>query len=85
MYLLKRYHLSTFLLLQGYFRKEKNSTNCALYELEISVVKDAKPNQTTDFVLYNREFFITVILITGFDCILFLFVAGMNIQLSTAD
>ncbi len=28
----------------------------------------AKPNQKPDFVRYNREFAITVIVITEFDC-----------------
>jgi len=32
------------------------------------LIKDAKPNQEVDFVRYNREFVITVIIITKFDC-----------------
>ncbi len=40
------------------------------YIHEISLLKDAKPNQEVDFVRYNREFVITVIVITEFDCIL---------------
>jgi len=39
------------------------------YIHEISLLKDAKPNQEVDFVRYNREFVITVIVITEFDCI----------------
>ncbi len=38
------------------------------YIHEISLIKDAKPNQEVDFVRYNREFVITVIVITEFDC-----------------
>ena len=38
------------------------------YKHEGSLVKDAKPNQEVDFVRYNREFVITVIVITEFDC-----------------
>ncbi len=41
------------------------------YKHEISLIKDAKPNQYAHFVRYNREFFITVIVITEFDCIFF--------------
>jgi hypothetical protein len=33
------------------------------------LVNYAKPNQEIDFVRYNREFVITVIVITEFDCI----------------
>jgi hypothetical protein len=32
------------------------------------LVNYAKPNQEIDFVRYNREFVITVIVITEFDC-----------------
>ena len=39
------------------------------YKHEISLIKDVKPNQGLDFVCYNREFVITVIVITEFDCI----------------
>ena len=42
------------------------------YKHETSSLKDAKPNQEVDFVRYNREFVITVIVITEFDCIFFL-------------
>jgi hypothetical protein len=35
---------------------------------EISLVNYARPNQEIDFVRYNREFVITVIVITEFDC-----------------
>ncbi len=38
------------------------------YSHEISLVNYAKPNQEMDFVRYNREFVITVIVITEFDC-----------------
>ncbi len=41
------------------------------YNHEISLVNYAKPNQEIDFVRYNCEFVITVIVITEFDCILF--------------
>ena len=41
------------------------------YKHEISLIKDAKPNQEVDLVHYNRELVITVIAITEFDCILF--------------
>jgi hypothetical protein len=37
---------------------------------EISLIKDAKPNQKVDIVRYSREFVITVIVITEFDCTL---------------
>ncbi len=40
------------------------------YNHEISLVSYAKPNQLMDVVRYNREFVITVIVITEFDCIL---------------
>ncbi len=40
------------------------------YNHEISLVNYAKPNQQIDFVRYNREFVITVIVITKFDCII---------------
>jgi hypothetical protein len=40
------------------------------YNHEISLVNYAKPNQEIDFVRYNLEFVITVIVITEFDCIL---------------
>ncbi len=39
------------------------------YKHEISLVNYAKPNQNTEFVRYNREFVITVSVITEFDCI----------------
>jgi len=35
---------------------------------EILLIKDAEPNQQLHFVRYNREFVITVIVITEFDC-----------------
>jgi len=38
------------------------------YKDEISLIKDAKPNQKVDIVRYSREFVITVIVITEFDC-----------------
>ena len=38
------------------------------YKHEISLIKDAKPNQKLDIVRYSREFVITVIVITEFDC-----------------
>ena len=38
------------------------------YKHEISLIKDAKPNQYVHFARYNREFVITVIVITEFDC-----------------
>ncbi len=41
----------------------------ARYKHEISMVNYAKPNQTIDVVRYSREFAITVIVITEFDCI----------------
>jgi hypothetical protein len=43
------------------------------YKHEISLIKDAKPNQFVHFVRYNREFVMTVIVITEFDCTLILF------------
>jgi hypothetical protein len=46
-----------------------NSAIFVRYSHEISLVKYAKPNQEIDFVRYNREFVITVIVITEFDCI----------------
>jgi hypothetical protein len=36
---------------------------------EILMINYAKPNQKLDFVRYNCEFAITVIVITEFDCI----------------
>jgi hypothetical protein len=39
------------------------------YKHEILLKKDAKPNQEAEFVRYNREVVITVIVITEFDCI----------------
>jgi hypothetical protein len=41
------------------------------YSHEILLVNYAKPNQEIDIVRYNREFVITVIVITEFDCSLF--------------
>jgi len=38
------------------------------YKHEISLVKDAKPNQEVEVVRYNREFVVIVIVITEFDC-----------------
>ncbi len=38
------------------------------YKHEILMVKYAEPNQKLGFVRYNREFAITVIVITEFDC-----------------
>ncbi len=38
------------------------------YNHEISMVNYAKPNQKLGFVRYTREFAITVIVITEFDC-----------------
>ena len=38
------------------------------YKHEISLVKDAEPNQEAEFVRYNQEFVITVIIISEFDC-----------------
>ncbi len=39
------------------------------YKHEILMINYAKPNQKIDFVRCNREFAITVIVITEFDCI----------------
>ncbi len=39
------------------------------YKHEILLKKYAKPNQKVEVVRYNREFVITVIVITEFDCI----------------
>ena len=39
------------------------------YKHELLLRNDAKPNQEHDFVRYNREFVVTVIVITEFDCI----------------
>jgi hypothetical protein len=44
------------------------------YNHEISLVNYAKPNQEMDFVRYNREFVITVIVITEFDCINYIWI-----------
>jgi len=44
------------------------STYFVCYNREILLIKYAKPNQTTQFVRYNRVFVITVIVITEFDC-----------------
>ena len=35
---------------------------------ELLSIKDARPNQEVKFVRYNREFVITVIVITEFGC-----------------
>jgi hypothetical protein len=40
----------------------------ARYKHEILLKNGAKPNQEVIFVRYNREFVITVIVITEFDC-----------------
>ncbi len=40
------------------------------YNHEILMANYAKPNQKLAFVRYNREFAITVIVITEFDCTL---------------
>jgi hypothetical protein len=40
------------------------------YKHEILMVKYAKPNQKLGFVRYNREFAITVIVITEFDLLI---------------
>ncbi len=37
------------------------------YKHDILLKKDAKPNQEVKFVRYNREFVVTVIVITEFD------------------
>jgi hypothetical protein len=37
---------------------------------EILLIKDAKPYQQLDYVRYNREFVITIIVITEFDCMM---------------
>jgi len=42
------------------------------YKHEISLIKGAKPNKKLDIVRYNREFVITVIVITEFDCTCYL-------------
>ncbi len=42
------------------------------YKHEISLIKGAEPNQKLEIVRYNREFAITVIVITEFDCINFI-------------
>ncbi len=39
------------------------------YNHKMSLVNYAKPNQEINFVCYNCEFVITVIVITVFDCI----------------
>ncbi len=44
--------------------------------------KYAKPNQKVEVVRYNREFVITVIVITGFDCNLTLPNVARNLQLN---
>ncbi len=38
------------------------------YNHDILMVNYAKPNQKLGFVLYNREFAITMIVITEFEC-----------------
>ena len=38
------------------------------YKHEIILLKHAEPNQVVEFVRYNRELVITVIVITEFDC-----------------
>ena len=43
------------------------------YKHEILLRKDTKPNQKVEVVRYNREFVITVIVITEFDCIMSMF------------
>jgi hypothetical protein len=62
------------------------------YKHEILMINYAKPNQKLGFVRYKREFAITVIVITEFDCILFCHEkiggkAGLKIQvkLTTGD
>ena len=45
-----------------------NSNIVVRYKHEISLIKDAKPNQAVNVVRYNREFVIAVIIITEFDC-----------------
>ncbi len=53
----------------GYFLRYNRELGYFLrYNHEISLVNYAKPNQEIDFVRYNREFVITVIVITKFDC-----------------
>jgi len=42
--------------------------NIEIYMHEILLIKGAKPNQKLDIVRYNREFVVTVIVITEFDC-----------------
>ncbi len=44
-----------------------NFIKVAHYKHEISLVKDAKPNQEVEVVRYNHEFVVTVIVITEFD------------------
>ncbi len=57
------------------------------YSHEISLVNYAEPNQDNDFVRYNREFVITVIVITEFDCIkkFFAFYFSSNIMYLNAN
>jgi len=49
------------------FVKALNFIKVVRYKHVILLVKDAKPNQV---VCYNREFVVTMIVITEFDCIL---------------
>jgi len=46
-----------------------NFQNVVWYNHEISLRKDAKPNQKVELVRYNRELIVTVMVITEFDCI----------------
>ncbi len=46
------------------------------YRHQISLVKDAKPNQEVEVVHYNREFVVTVIVITKFVIVLYLLTSG---------
>ena len=49
-----------------------NYEKLVFYKNEISLLKDAEPNQVVEFVRYNCEFAITVIIITRFNCMNYL-------------
>ncbi len=64
-----KFHNIFYYKVQILFVITVNFQKVVRYKHEISLRKDAKPNQKVELVRYNREFVVTVIVITEFDCI----------------
>jgi len=63
-----KFHNIFYYTVQILFVKTVNFQKVVRYKHEISLRKDVKPNQKVELVSYNREFVVTVIVITEFDC-----------------